>query len=57
MTFACSLFSDDIKRRVLSVLFVNIPDKMWQEDDEESFDDKPERFILCAIHQGIYGIF
>ena len=28
---------------------------MWQEgqqDDDESFDDLPENFVRCALHQG-----
>jgi hypothetical protein len=29
---------------------------MWQEGQEEEedlFDDIPERFVLCALHQGV----
>jgi hypothetical protein len=31
---------------------------MWQEgqkeeDEEDLFDDVPESFILCALHQGV----
>jgi hypothetical protein len=30
---------------------------MWQEghqeDNEDLFDDLPESFILCALHQGV----
>jgi hypothetical protein len=26
---------------------------MWQEGQEDLFDDVPESFILCALHQGV----
>jgi hypothetical protein len=43
------------KRRVFSILFVKIPSIMWQEGQEEEdlFDDVPESFVLCALHQGV----
>ncbi len=41
----------------MSILFVKIPSIMWQEghqeDNEDLFDDLPESFILCALHQGV----
>ena len=37
------------------VLVVKIPKIMWQEGQEEEdlFDDVPESFVLCALHQGV----
>ncbi len=45
-----------IRRRVFPLLFVKIPKMMWQEGQEEEddmFDDLPESFVLCALHQGV----
>ncbi len=32
---------------------------MWQEgqEDKDLFDDVPESFILCALHQGVNFVF
>jgi hypothetical protein len=33
---------------------------MWQEgqeEDEDLFDDVPENFVLCALHQGVISIY
>lgn len=47
------------KKARVSLLFVKIPNTMRpeghdeEEDNNELFDDIPETFLLCALHQGV----